>query len=98
MTTAYISTHLCLSVCVSVSRQAEGGREGGRHGGWKLVGLGEGAPRGNGGARVKGGMGPCCNMLFILVLYLTVEDNRGLSVWLYEKNLNTIPKHSLMNS
>lgn len=34
----------------------------------------------------------CCNMMFILVMYLTVEDNRGLSVWLYEKNLNTNTK------
>lgn len=31
-------------------------------------------------------------MMFILVLYLTVEDNRGLSVWLYEKNLNSNTK------
>lgn len=32
------------------------------------------------------------NMMFILVMYLTVEDNRELSVWLYEKNLNTNTK------
>lgn len=31
-------------------------------------------------------------MMFILVLYLIVEDNRGLSVWLYEKNLNSNTK------
>lgn len=31
-------------------------------------------------------------MMFILVLYLTVEHNRGLSVWLYEKNLNSNTK------
>lgn len=34
----------------------------------------------------------CCNMMFILVMYLTVEDKGGLSVWLYEKNLNTNTK------
>lgn len=31
-------------------------------------------------------------MMFILVLYLIVEDNGGLSVWLYEKNLNSNTK------
>lgn len=40
----------------------------------------------------EGEWGLCCNMMFILVMYLTVEDNRGLSVWLYEKNLNTNTK------
>lgn len=40
----------------------------------------------------RGDMGLCCTMMFILVMYLTVEDNRGLSVWLYEKNLNTNTK------
>lgn len=39
-----------------------------------------------------GGGGLYCNMMFILVMYLTVEDNRGLSVWLYEKNLNSNTK------
>lgn len=29
---------------------------------------------------VEGKMDPYCNMLFILVMYLTVEDNRGLTV------------------
>ncbi|XP_043996669.1 synaptophysin b [Gambusia affinis] len=31
-------------------------------------------------------------MLIIHVMYLTVKDNRGLSVWVYEKNLNTNTK------
>lgn len=44
------------------------------------------------GGPVGGETGLCCNMMFILVMYLTVEDNRGLSVWLYEKNLNTNTK------
>lgn len=43
-----------------------------------------------GGKKREMGLG--CNMMFILVMYLTVEDNRGLSVWLYEKNLNTNTK------
>lgn len=47
---------------------------------------------GRGGGPVGGETGLCCNMMFILVMYLTVEDNRGLSVWLYEKNLNTNTK------
>lgn len=38
------------------------------------------------------GGGRYCYMMFILVLYLIVEDNRGLSVWLYEKNLNSNTK------
>lgn len=60
-------------------------------------GLGWGAPLGSrmcGGVgwRGGGGGGLYCNMMFILVMYLTVEDNRGLSVWLYEKNLNSNTK------
>jgi len=47
----------------------------GRH----LWGLGRGT--------LPGEMGLCCNMMFILVMYLTVEDNKGLSVWLYEQKL-----------
>lgn len=47
---------------------------------------------GHGEGDTTGEMGLCCNMMFILVMYLTVEDNRGLSVWLYEKNLNTNTK------
>lgn len=56
-------------------------------------GLGRGTPLGSrlwGGKKREMGLG--CNMMFILVMYLTVEDNRGLSVWLYEKNLNTNTK------
>lgn len=74
-TTTCISTLLCLSVCVCVSWQAEGGRDGGT--------VGRRAPPGGGtwgGARGSWG-GLYCNMMFILVMYLTVEDNRGLSVW-----------------
>lgn len=58
-------------------------------------GLGWGAPLGSrmcGGVRWRGVGGLYCNMMFILVMYLTVEDNRGLSVWLYEKNLNSNTK------
>lgn len=40
-------------------------------------GLGQRAPLGSG----RGWVGLYCNMMFILVMYLTVEDNRGLSVW-----------------
>lgn len=47
---------------------------------------------GLGGGVGGGGGGLYCNMMFILVMYLTVEDNRGLSVWLYEKNLNSNTK------
>lgn len=53
--------------------------------GHKLVKPGE-------GDNIGGDEGLCCNMMFILVMYLTVEDNGGLSVWLYEKNLNTNTK------
>lgn len=34
----------------------------------------------------------CCNMMIVLVTYLTVKDNGGLSVWAYEKNLNSNTK------
>lgn len=56
---------------------------------------------GGGGGRTtgakKGGLdaGGYRYLMFILVLYLTVEDNRGLSVWLYEKNLNSNTKTSV---
>lgn len=59
------------------------------------MGPGEGNATGEQDCGVGGEMGEmglCCNMMFILVMYLTVEDNRGLSVWLYEKNLNTNTK------
>ncbi|MEQ2312162.1 hypothetical protein AMECASPLE_028011 [Ameca splendens] len=94
-TTTCVSTRLCVSVCVSVSRQAEGGAQGGHtlnlRGGMGWVGH----QRRGGGGKVGGvGMGSsvCCNMMIILVTYLTVKDNRGLSVWVYEKNLNTKTK------
>lgn len=81
-------------VCVSVSWQAEGGN----HGGQNPVGPGAGhnhrGQKGGGmGWAGRGGEGGLYRyMMFILVLYLTVEDNRGLSVWLYEKNLNSNTK------
>lgn len=75
------STLLCLSVCVCVSRQEEGGTEtrwaGERH---PVAGCGAG-PGWVGGGRGGSWGGLYCNMMFILVMYLTVEDNRGLSVW-----------------
>lgn len=46
-------------------------------------GRGQRAPLGSGmwGEGGRGWGGLYCNMMFILVMYLTVEDNRGLSVW-----------------
>lgn len=73
-----------LFVCLCICELTGGGREtrraetGGAWGGEHHWGWGVG--------------GLCCNMMFILVMYLTVEDNRGLSVWLYEKNLNSNTK------
>lgn len=93
---AFPHSSVCLFVYLWVDRRREGDLEGrnwwglgwGRtSGGAGCVGGGEG-----GGGPVGGETGLCCNMMFILVMYLTVEDNRGLSVWLYEKNLNTNTK------
>lgn len=78
---------LCLSVCVCVSWQAEGGTEtrwaaaggawaSGHHWGAGVCVCGGG----KGWGRAFWG-GLYCNMMFILVMYLTVEDKRGLSVW-----------------
>lgn len=75
-------------VCVSVSWQAEGGNYGGQN----LVGPGAGHNHRCQWGGLGGEGGLYRYMMFILVLYLTVEDNRGLSVWLYEKNLNSNTK------
>lgn len=49
-----------------------------------------------GGEHHWGWGGLWCNMMFILVMYLTVEDNRGLSGYT-RKTWIPKPKHSLMN-
>lgn len=88
----HLHFHAPLFVCLCICELAGGGRETPRAesgGSW-----GGGAePRGQvGGVGAWGGGGRYRYMMFILVLYLTVEDNRGLSVWLYEKNLNSNTK------
>lgn len=92
--------HTPLFVCVCICELTGRGREtwraetgGAWGGGTLLVGrVGAGCRAKQGCGRWGGIMGLCCYMMFILVMYLTVEDNRGLSVWFYEKNLNTNTK------
>lgn len=93
---AFPHSSVCLFVYLWVDRRSQGGVEG--RNGW---GLGRGTPSGV-SRRCWGWLGGeedeegkwvfAVNMMFILVMYLTVEDNWGLSVWLYEKNLNTNTK------
>lgn len=71
----HLHFHTPLFVCLCMCESAGGGRDGDT--------VGRRAPPGGGmwgGARGSWG-GLYCNMMFILVMYLTVEDNRGLSVW-----------------
>lgn len=87
----HLHFHTPLFVCLCICEVTGSGIGG--HGGRTLHGAGGAGCRGyEGGGEGWGDMGLCCYMMFILVMYLTVEDNRGLSVWLYEKNLNTNTK------